>query len=102
MSKNGHLPRLTYNPDCGPCRRLSILALILAGGRLRRVPLRSPEAERLFSDHPTLEGRLVLFRAGSGGVFVPIAAGWAVLVALPAVVRDSLAQQRRPNAHQET
>ncbi|HEX2079686.1 MAG TPA: hypothetical protein VHG08_18365 [Longimicrobium sp.] len=51
--------RLFYRDTCPRCRRLSRLALLLALGRIRRVPLGSPEAEALVR-----AGRLQPVRVG--------------------------------------
>lgn len=84
-------PVLLYSAGCGPCRRLSVLALLLAGGLVRRCEVCSAEAVELLADRPDLRGRLVLIsNIGFGGGGAEYAVGWGVFPALPRVVALAL------------
>jgi hypothetical protein len=55
-----HEPALFYKESCPPCRIMSRLAVILALGLIRRIPLDSREAAELYALYPGHEGQLVL------------------------------------------
>lgn len=78
---------LIYNAACGPCRRLSVLAVILALGQARRCEVDSREAADLLAQRPELRGKLVLLHGGGGPLRMREAAmGWGVFPALPRAV----------------
>lgn len=60
--------RLFYNSTCPPCQWMSKLAVMLALGAIRRVPLTGEEARQLYQAHPGREGQLML-QAGQRVVF---------------------------------
>ena len=63
---------LLYRATCPRCRTLSLLAVFLSLGRLRRVALGSVEAESLCEARPEACGRLSVAVAGelyTGGRF---------------------------------
>jgi hypothetical protein len=49
-----------YQETCPPCRVLSRLAVLLALGAIRRVPLGSDEAAALHEEHPEWRGQLLM------------------------------------------
>jgi hypothetical protein len=73
--------RLFYDDTCPPCRKLSRLAVVLALGTVRRVPLGSAEAARLHADHPQWAGQLLLLRPTRRGDRAHL--GLRVFAALP-------------------
>jgi predicted DCC family thiol-disulfide oxidoreductase YuxK len=73
-------PSLFYKDTCPPCRQLSRVALVLSLGHVRRVPIRSEEAEAFYASYPEQRGRLVL-RHGADVWF-----GLDVLKAIPGAV----------------
>lgn len=90
-------PVLLYSAGCGPCRRLSVLAVGLAAGLVRRCEVSSPEAAELLADRPDLLGKLVLIaEAGTSGRRREPAVGWGVFPALPRAVVRSLRAAVRP------
>jgi len=72
--------RLFYRATCPRCRWLSRVALVLALGRIRRVPLGSPEAEALVREGRLPRGKLAFVGRGGTGL------GWGVVPAMAAAV----------------
>lgn len=68
---------LLYRSTCAKCRVMSLAVVCLSGGLVRRVPLSSPEASRLYEEHGVRPGKLV--SVGGGRMFT----GW---YALPGVL----------------
>jgi predicted DCC family thiol-disulfide oxidoreductase YuxK len=51
---------LLYRGTCGKCRTLSRVIVLASLGRVRRVPIGSPEAEALYTRDPAARNRLAL------------------------------------------
>jgi hypothetical protein len=69
------LPVLLYRATCPKCRIASTAIVVLSCGRIRRIPIDSPEAHRLYTQYGQLPGKLALlcrgqFRTGSA---IPLA-----------------------------
>jgi predicted DCC family thiol-disulfide oxidoreductase YuxK len=53
-------PHLFFDGHCPPCQWMSRLAVRLSLGTIRRVPLESAAAQRLYDRYPQARGQLVL------------------------------------------
>jgi hypothetical protein len=76
LSSGSERPILLYRGSCPKCRLLSRLAVIAALGVLRRIPIGSDEADRLYRRHPGTEGQLALFHGdlmATGPRVIPLA-----------------------------
>ncbi len=65
---------LLYRASCRRCRLLSRLSVALSFGALRRVPLDSEEAQRLYESYPATRGKLALIegaRCRTGARVIP-------------------------------
>lgn len=72
--------RLLYRATCPRCRRLSRLAWLLALGRIRRVPLGSPEAQAIVRAGQVPPGRLAFVWRGGTGVGAGVVPAMALAV----------------------
>lgn len=72
--------RLFYRATCPRCRVLSRVALVLALGRIRRVPLDSPEADVLVREGRLPRGKLAFVGRGGTGL------GWGVVPVMAAAL----------------
>lgn len=73
-------PTLFYKGTCGPCRWMSLLAVLFSLGLIRRNPIDSAEAKALYARYPEHEGQLVLLEANR------VTFGRRVFAAVPRVV----------------
>ena len=55
---------LLYRGTCTKCRYLSRLAVLMSLNKIRRVPINSDEAGRLYAAYPGTQGQLALFHPG--------------------------------------
>jgi predicted DCC family thiol-disulfide oxidoreductase YuxK len=90
-------PLLFYAGACPLCRLLSRGVVLLSLGAIRRVPLDRAAAEDFFlRDHPQARGKPVLVHGGR------VAAGAAVLAAIPRAIAAAWFGRRTDNIEKET
>ncbi len=73
-------PRLLFKSTCPPCRRISNLVVLISLGTIRRVPLDSSEARKVYALFPEHEGEPVLINEQQA-IF-----GWQIFIALPVMI----------------
>ncbi len=79
---------LLYRSTCAKCRVISLAVVCLSVGLVRRVPLSSPEAGRLYEEHGVRPGKLALVggeRMFTGWYALPGVLALLVLAALSAL-----------------